>query len=169
MWRTVKYLFGLYCLLTLSVFAVGIALLCKNLATPGKGFEFQLSGNLWCLDYEDHRICLASFRQREMTLSERITWMLRTVELPPHQQVFDTSMVGGRPGAEEPLVRVRWRHLCMPFGVVSVLFVGTALSCIGRVVWQARHLRHRSRGQCCVCGYDLRASPSRCPECGAAI
>jgi hypothetical protein len=34
-----------------------------------------------------------------------------------------------------------------------------------RVVIQ-RKLRQRS-GLCCKCGYDLRASPERCPECGA--
>jgi ABC-type antimicrobial peptide transport system ATPase subunit len=49
-----------------------------------------------------------------------------------------------------------------------------ALSFFAPMIWADRSRRHHrwfcmNRRPCHVCGYDLRASKDRCPECGAAI
>ena len=61
----------------------------------------------------------------------------------------------------------RSRAVIVPYWITAVLFLLIPLT-------HARHALHRFSqrlrpGCCAVCGYDLRASKDRCPECGNAI
>ncbi|MDB5293666.1 MAG: hypothetical protein JWL69_4907 [Phycisphaerales bacterium] len=53
--------------------------------------------------------------------------------------------------------------LSIPGWYPAPLFAVLALPLRGAV----RQLRRKASGSCLTCGYDLRATPDRCPECGA--
>jgi hypothetical protein len=55
------------------------------------------------------------------------------------------------------------RSFCLPKGLFVVLFALLPTLWITRTIRDRR--RHR-QGVCARCGYDLRATPERCPECG---
>jgi hypothetical protein len=61
-----------------------------------------------------------------------------------------------------------------PFLRVPFWFIALALSGLPSLrvalIFAARHRRRRARrGLCRACGYDLRATPDRCPDCGTTV
>ena len=54
----------------------------------------------------------------------------------------------------------------VPYAALVAASGVTAAAVLARAVPARRRWRRRERGQCLACGYDLRATPGRCPECG---
>jgi hypothetical protein len=55
-------------------------------------------------------------------------------------------------------------EIIVPFWFLAIVFAG--LPGLWLFKWSRRRKRSRI-GLCSKCGYDLRATPERCPECGA--
>ena len=56
--------------------------------------------------------------------------------------------------------------------VVLPYWLMAVVTGVGPAVWAWRRRRRRRRGGaglCPACGYDLRATPGRCPECGTTV
>jgi hypothetical protein len=65
-----------------------------------------------------------------------------------------------------PSLTTRTNYFMVPFWFVVMVSGGLSASAV--LAWWTRRGRRVLAGQgCCpACGYDLRATPERCPECG---
>jgi hypothetical protein len=75
----------------------------------------------------------------------------------PRQQTFDNVT-----GAKTTYALVGHR-LWLPYWLLTLT---TAALPAGRLLAHLRRRRRAARNTCATCGYDLRATPDRCPECG---
>jgi hypothetical protein len=87
----------------------------------------------------------------------------RAGEPPNHYfwDEFQTIFDPGRPRVSVRFLGIGYPTLAIATSALPALFLGR----IARRQWRQRRNRP---GRCRSCGYDLRATPARCPECGTA-
>jgi hypothetical protein len=76
-------------------------------------------------------------------------------------QFDSSSRPSGTPYGEHTNLSLTLPH----WAVISPCLVLPAVA----MVRLGRFLRRRRQGLCLHCGYDLRATPERCPECGTVV
>ena len=76
------------------------------------------------------------------------------------------AMAGVVFDASKPGPSTLW-NLSVPYWLLTVLTLVLPVTSTGLWIKHRARRRRRARGLCATCGYDLRATPGRCPECGA--
>lgn len=74
-------------------------------------------------------------------------------------------------GVDEPCIGETSLAFNVPYIIVAfpnwlVVVVLASLLSLRGAIRLLRHRRRRRRGLCVACGFDIRYSPQRCPECG---
>jgi hypothetical protein len=96
-----------------------------------------------------------------MFATDAVTASSRSYDVPDHDLLL--LRWGGR-GSDGS-----WARFTRGYSFIGVpLWVVVILTAIFPVVgMRQRYYRDANVGLCAMCGYDLRATPDRCPECGA--
>jgi hypothetical protein len=96
------------------------------------------------------------------TMDSRLHWMHQPASQMRSQRMFLPLWIALGDGKTPIRWQVRFSYW--------LIFLLTALSptiWIRRRIRVVRRRRRIERGCCASCGYDIRTTPNRCPECGA--
>jgi hypothetical protein len=79
---------------------------------------------------------------------------------------YDRAEQAPSPLGDGTAARVVSRVVVVPHWSMMLLAAALPLARLRGVIATRRRTARAAGGRCVVCGYDLRATPGRCPECG---
>jgi hypothetical protein len=131
-------------------------LACASLALEVTGLlredqiDFELGKRHFMIVGTPHRFCIVMWPNRWVGYAIRFS--------------HDDNVVPASAGSLKP--QVSGDFIAIPYWLIFLL---TAPWPAWWFVRQRKRNARRLAGLCEHCGYDLRASPDRCPECGATV
>ena len=111
------------------------------------------------------------FQQMEPGLRKTAGWSAYAGQRPTASSIPDAQreMFGVRYKATQtadPILLNRAAYLVVPYAVPGVAFAILPVAWLLAVVRRRRTASRIAAGRCGSCGYDLRSTDGRCPECG---
>lgn len=139
----------------------GVAWLTWDSWTDGLSAPWGSPAVSYELDTERAEL-VVPFSPSRGVLIDRIGFVL-AVDATAYPARPATAMASAKPPSLQQVlyVQVPW------WALIAVLLAPVAVH-----LWRLRRVRRAPDGQsprCAMCGYDLRATPDRCPECGTVV
>ena len=168
--------------------AVSMALLAVTLALWARSYwhydfaEYSELGRLSVAAHSGVGVILLELQRTQVESSwierwlgdaeEENGWSFGTTRVQTLRRPFwiDDSTFWGQLGLqlwhESRGAQYAWLRLSSPHWLVCLLAAVLPVVRFRRVI---RSARRSSQGLCPACGYDIRATPERCPECGSPV
>jgi hypothetical protein len=137
---------------------------------------YFLSQHFW------FEICLPRLGFKEIQISDGVIWLLhapdnvdprpftRGHDPPPGVMIYGpTSRWFGRTGWDDAYNGESGGVTYISTAVLDIISATLSIALILQFMWARSKNARVTRGACARCGYDLRATPTRCPECGTEV
>jgi hypothetical protein len=136
------------------------------LFVAGRQYHFQSIEGVLRIDTRSSNAFLRRAKLQRLQAIEQYKGLLEQTgpDRPAPLPAWMAQQIASWPAATVP---ARWS---VRYAVLVAPVSGLVVSCLLlEMAMRRRRMRLSRDGVCPGCGYDLRATPSRCPECGMGI
>ena len=167
-----RRIFTIFSALSLALLIVAIGMLVRSYQIDDRVFLTSPQRSATILSFRGEVECIwhrpAYNQSPAWYADDPRTPTLATLDLPLGRKWYWAGFAYDPPSPHSPWGSKTWTFTSVAFPLWSVIALASTLP-IAWCVQRGRGRRRVGTGLCLACGYDLRASFDKCPECGLAI